>query len=121
MSDLVKQVLLLGLGAASLTKEKLESVVNELVKKGELSREEARELVDEAQDKAREEKATLKERFSETYQDALGSMGVASTATVEDLERRITVLEARVYGRPERFEEPQTGFTSTTTEEEEPS
>lgn len=121
MSDLVKQVLMLGIGAAALTKEKLDALVSELVKKGELTRDEARELVDKAGDRARGEGATLKEKFSETYQDALGSMGVASASTVEELERRVTVLEAKVYGKPERYEEPPTGFTSTTTEEEEPS
>lgn len=120
VSDLLKRVLMLGIGAASLTREKIEALVDELVKKGELTREEGREMVEKATGRAREEGATIKEKFSETYQDALGSMGVATSEQVGELERRITVLEARVYGKAERFEESQTGFTSTTTEEEAP-
>lgn len=121
MSDLLKRVLMLGIGTASLTKEKIEALVEELVKKGELTREEGREMVEKATARAREESTTIREKFSETYQDTLRTMGVATSDQVEELERRMTVLEARVYGKPERFEEPSTGFTSTTTEEEEPS
>ena len=120
VSDLLKRVVTLGIGTAALTKDKIEALVDELVKRGQLTREEGREMVEKAAGKARDEGATLKEKFSETYQDTLGSMGIATSDRFEDLERRVTVLEAKVYGKAERFEEPATGFTSTETEEEEP-
>ena len=58
---------------------------------------------------------------SETYQDTLRALGVATRDHVDELDRRLTVLEAKVYGKPLRVEEPQTGFTVTPTEEEKPS
>ena len=47
MQDLFKKALSLGLGAMLVSKDKVEEVVNELVKRGELGREEGKTLVSE--------------------------------------------------------------------------
>ena len=47
MQDLLKKVLSLGFGALVVSKDKIEDVVNELVKKGELGQEEGKDLVNE--------------------------------------------------------------------------
>ncbi len=121
MKDLIERTVLLGVGAVSITKDKIEALVGEFVKRGELTKEEGQKLVEEATDRALVEGALLKDRATDSYQDALETMGIATTDSVEELERRIAVLEAKVYGQPPHFEEPATGFASTTTEEEEPS
>ncbi len=120
ISDLMQKVLLLGVGAASLTKEKLDDLADELVKRGQMTREEGEAFIREASDKAREGGSDIKGMVSDTYQDTLRAMGVATREHVDELDRRMTVLEAKVYGKPLRVEEPQLGFTVTPTEEEEP-
>jgi len=120
ISDLMEKVLLLGVGAASLTKDKVDELANELVKRGQMTREEGEAFIKEATGKARDESANLKEMASDTYQDTLRALGVATREHVDELDRRMTVLEAKVYGKPLRVEEPQSGFTITPTEEEEP-
>lgn len=120
MSEMLEKVFLLGVGAASLTKEKVQDLVDELVKRGQLSREQGEKLIDEASQRAREETASVRESVSDAYQDALRAMGVATREHVEELERRISVLEAKVYSKAARVEEPDLGFRVTTTEEEEP-
>ena len=47
MQDLLKKALSLGFGALLVSKDKIEDVVNELVKKGELGQEEGKDLVNE--------------------------------------------------------------------------
>lgn len=120
VSDMMERVFLLGVGAASLTREKVMELVDELVNRGQLTREQGEKLIDEAADRARDESATMKEKASEAYQDTLRAMGIAANEQVEELERRIAVLEAKVYGKPARVEEPDLGFRITRTEEEEP-
>ena len=120
MADLVERVLLLGIGAASLTMEKLDELVEELVRRGQLTREEGRRLVDKAAERAQEEGNAATQKFSASYQEALRGMGIASREHVEELERRVAVLEAHVYGKPSRVQEPERGFVITQTEEEEP-
>ncbi|MBE0428601.1 MAG: phasin family protein [Thermoleophilia bacterium] len=120
VSDMIEKVFLMGIGAASLTRDKLQELVDELVKRGQLTREQGEDLVDKAQHKARERGIDVKETMSQTYQDTLLGMGIATRETVDELERRVSVLEAKVYGKQARVEEPDLGFRVTTTEEEEP-
>lgn len=121
ISELMEKVLLLGVGAASLTKEKVDELTDELVKRGQMTREEGEAFIKEAAGSARESGASIKEMASDTYQDTLRAMGVATREHVDGLDHRLTVLEAKVYGKPLRVEEPQTGFTVTPTDEEAPS
>ena len=54
--NMIEKVLYLGLGVFSVTRERMEKVVNELIEKGELSREEARQVMDELIKRGEEEK-----------------------------------------------------------------
>lgn len=120
ISDLMEKVLLLGVGAASLTKEKIDELSDELVKRGQMTREEGEAFVREASDRAREGGSNIRELAADTYQDTLKALGLATREQADEIERRLNVLEAKVYGKPLRVEEPQTGFVVTDTEEEEP-
>jgi polyhydroxyalkanoate synthesis regulator phasin len=120
VSDMLEKVFLLGVGAASLTKDKVQEMVDELVKRGQLTREQGEELIDKAADRAREESVSVKGQMSDAYQDTLRALGIAGRDSIDELERRIAVLEAKVYGKPARVEEPDLGFRITSTEEEEP-
>ncbi len=119
--SLIEKILLLGIGAASLTREKITELVDEMVRRGQLTREEGQKIVDEAVAGAEREGSQVAGRFSDAYQDTLRAMGIASRGYVDELERRTAVLEAKVYGKRARVEEPDTGFVITRTEEEEPS
>lgn len=121
MKDLIEKALLMGVGAASVTKDKVQALVDEFVKRGELTREEGQKLVEEASQRTTAEGANIKEKASETYQETLRTLGIATSESVEELDHRIAVLEAKVYGQQSPVEEPATGFSSTTTEKEEPS
>ncbi len=118
--SLIEKILLLGIGAASLTREKINELVDEMVKRGQLTREEGQKIVDQAVASAEREGSQVAGRFSDAYQDTLRAMGIAGRTHVDDLGRRIAVLEAKVYGKRARVEEPDTGFVMTQTEEEEP-
>ena len=118
--SLIEKVLLLGIGAASLTREKIVELSDELVRRGQMTREEGQKFVDDAVNRAEQEGSQMADRVGDAYQDTLRAMGIASRDYIEELERRITVLEAKVYGKPSRIEEPQRGFVVTPTEEEEP-
>lgn len=118
--SLIEKVLLLGIGTASLTREKVDELANELVKRGQMSKEEGQKFVDKAVVRAEHEGSQVADKVSDAYLDTLRAMGIASRNYVDDLERRVSVLEAKVYGKPSRIEEPQRGFVVTPTEEEKP-
>ena len=45
MSEIFRKLLLAGIGAAALTKEKIEGIVRKLIKQGEISKEEEMKLL----------------------------------------------------------------------------
>ncbi len=63
--DLLEKTLLLGLGAALLTKEKMEKTVSELVEKGKLTQDESGKLMNEMITRGREEREALKSMIQE--------------------------------------------------------
>ena len=67
MVDVVKKAMLAGIGALSVTREKVEELVDDLIKKGELGKEDrakfVRELVEKAEARSREAKKWVDERI----------------------------------------------------------
>jgi len=47
MFDIIKKVMLTGVGLAAMTKDKVEEVARDLAKKGKLTEKEGKELVDD--------------------------------------------------------------------------
>ena len=54
MIDLIKKTMYLGVGLAYMTKEKVEEISQELIKKGELSATEGKEFIDDLTQKSEE-------------------------------------------------------------------
>ncbi|MHB1389710.1 MAG: phasin family protein [Thermoleophilia bacterium] len=117
LGDMMEKVFLMGVGAATLTREAVQDIVDELVKRGQMTREQGQQIIDKAADRAVAETGSIRGKATEAYQDALHAAGVATQEHVEELERRISVLEAKVYGEPSRVAEPDTGFVATETED----
>ncbi|WP_226581538.1 phasin family protein [Halobacillus litoralis] len=97
MSDLLKKGFHLGLGAALSGKEKFEKMVEEMVKRGEISPSQAKSMINnrmnnwitkgESKDKEWNEQAKAK------FQDQMKELGFVSKEEYEILEARIKRLE----------------------------
>lgn len=96
MGDLLKKAISLGWGITIVSKEKVEGIVDELVKRGELAPSESKQLVEKLIDKGAEEQSRFKELVNEQVRSALQSMGLASAKEVEDLTRRVAELEIKL-------------------------
>ncbi|RRJ62475.1 polyhydroxyalkanoate synthesis regulator [Paenibacillus oralis] len=96
MSDLLKKAISLGWGLTVVSKEKIEGVVDELVKRGELAPSESKQLVEKLIDKGAEEQGRFKELVNEQVRSALQTMGLASAKEVEELTRRVAELELKL-------------------------
>lgn len=95
-SDLVRRSILLGLGAVSVTHEKAERLVDELVKKGEMSREEARSFVDQIVERGKQEKDEVQRMIKEEFGQWRENVGVATRADIARLEEQIKKLEEKL-------------------------
>lgn len=93
MKDLLSKGLALGLGLAVVSKEQIEKLVDELVKKGEVSTAESRELVRELFEKGEAEKKEMNARIHEQVEKLLKELNIPTKADLERLEQRIQALE----------------------------
>ncbi len=95
MFDILKNGLLAGLGAAVLSKEKVEATLKRLVDEGKISSQEAHTLANELIDNGQKEWNEMQEKILETVRKGLDGVDVASAKTLRTLEERTTALEAR--------------------------
>lgn len=89
----LKQVFSLGLGAAVATKEQIEKTVEGLVKKGEVSREESKELINQWIEKGEQAQRDLDDQVKARVNEALSQLNVVTKEEFNALERRIRELE----------------------------
>jgi len=99
MIDLVKKTMYMGLGLAELTREKVEEISKELVKKGEISEKEGRDLAEEISRKAEAAKKDLEKRVDKLVKQALDRINVATkddlAAVEKKLNGKISALKAK--------------------------
>ncbi len=93
--DLAERLLLGGVGALALTAERVDGLVDALVSRGGMERDDARSLVDDVTGRWRTE-AKRVARASSTAQGVLRELGLVTKADVEELELRIAQLEHRL-------------------------
>ena len=96
MIESLRKLGLLGIGAVAITEEKVKEVVNELVEKGEMNKEEGKTLVHELLTEKKKQMQDFEEKISEDVQNAIGKSKIALKDDVSRLEDKITELEATI-------------------------
>jgi polyhydroxyalkanoate synthesis regulator phasin len=103
LRDFAEEMLLAGVGAVALTKERTDELVGELAEKGKLTQEDARDLVDEVMRRWRGDALRLGERASWTFASFFRELGLVTRREYEELELRLAQVEHRlrlVEGQP---------------------
>jgi polyhydroxyalkanoate synthesis regulator phasin len=96
MLDIIKKSLYLGLGVASVTKEHAESLVDELIEKGQLSKDEKSKAIKDIFDKIEKEEKEVQKKIQKVVKEVLDKVGVATQKDIENLQKRIKKLEAKL-------------------------
>ncbi|MFC9655379.1 phasin family protein [Bacillus subtilis] len=95
MKNMIRKGMALGLGLVVTSKEQAEKMVDEWVKKGELSREESKEFVDQLLQKGEETQKELDQMISKKIKELLGELNLATKDDIRRLEQRLDQLENR--------------------------
>jgi polyhydroxyalkanoate synthesis regulator phasin len=97
--EAIERTIILSVGAASLTRERAEAVVDDFVRRGELAGDEARGIVDRVMARVRGEGAQgsgLLDRLEVGMRGALREVGVVTRAELEDVLLRMAEIEHRL-------------------------
>jgi len=94
--DLIERTFLAGMGAAALTKDRIQELVEELVSRGQINTEEGREVVERLVARSREEARSVLKKADSSLHGAYRELGLSSKREFEDLSLRVQQLEHRV-------------------------
>jgi polyhydroxyalkanoate synthesis regulator phasin len=96
MKDILQKAWHFGLGVFDFTREKVESLVEEMVRRGEISQQESPEAVKQLLAQAQEAQSALVDRVKDLVNRALAETKPARAADLEALEKRVAALEEEV-------------------------
>ncbi len=92
MLDIIKKGVMLGLGAFTWTKEKIEETVDDLIKKGELSKDERAQAIQDFFKKIEEQEKIIKDKISAEVTKAVSKLDIATKQDIARLEKKINDL-----------------------------
>ncbi len=93
MKEMMKNVVYAGLGAAFLTKEKIEELRSEFIEKGKISQDEGKQFVDELVSKSEKAKEQLNLWINRRVEEKVKHLNLATVDEVNELRRQIAELQ----------------------------
>lgn len=93
MSEMFKKMGLFGIGVVSLTQEKIEEFSQEMIKKGEMSKEEGKKFVKEVLSEKEKHLKDIEKKINETVKENIRKSGIVMKSDIAALERKIEKLE----------------------------
>lgn len=84
-----------GVGAAVVTKDKIEKSLQELVEKGKMSADEAKDLTEKIIEAGEKETSEARSEATKLFTEVLNRANVVTQDQIEALEKRVRDLEGR--------------------------
>jgi polyhydroxyalkanoate synthesis regulator phasin len=111
IGETFERLILLQIGAAAATRERIEEAVDGLVEQGRVQREEGKTLVDQVMGRARERSSGARSLLDASVQQGLRRGGLPTREDYEDLVFRVEQLEHRVRMLEDQPVEPPPSVT----------
>jgi polyhydroxyalkanoate synthesis regulator phasin len=96
VGETLERLILLQVGAAAATRDRVQAVVEGLIEQGRIEREEGRTVVEDVMSRARERSAGARSLVDASVQQGLRRGGLPTREDHEDLVFRVEQLEHRV-------------------------
>jgi polyhydroxyalkanoate synthesis regulator phasin len=88
MTNLFEKGLLAGIGLLSMTREKAQSVIDELAHEGGLQKGEVKQWVDELADRGEEERQALRKLIRDEMKKVLDEMGLVTKEDIKEMLKK---------------------------------
>ena len=93
MIDTIKKTLLAGVGAAVVTKDKVEAALEDFVKQGKVSSGEARAMAEKIAADGKREFEALSGQLNDKLKDVVSGLSRSTQERLDALESRVKALE----------------------------
>ncbi len=95
MEDTWRKAKHFGLGVLDFTREKVETLVNDMVKRGELSEQDTTEAVATIMERAKSEQEAFLQMLRGAVEKIVAELGLARSSELEALKKRVAELEEK--------------------------
>ena len=92
MSNYLERSILAGIGLLSITREKAETFVNDLVKRGELKTEDAKGIIDQIVERGEEERQGFHQAIREETERVMNELDLVTKKDIKSLNKKIDAL-----------------------------
>ncbi|ACB83892.1 phasin family protein [Natranaerobius thermophilus] len=96
MKNFLKKGVNFGLGLAVMSKEQIEKMVDELVKKGEIAPEESKRVINNMMERGEEERSKLNDMIQEQTRQVFRELDTATGEDIQELRIKLEELEQRI-------------------------
>jgi polyhydroxyalkanoate synthesis regulator phasin len=93
LAELIRKVMLAGIGAAALAQEEAEVFIHKLIEKGELAEKDGRVLVKDLREKRRQK---AEEQIEKRITSLIERMKIPTKTDIEDLSEKIAEISKKV-------------------------
>lgn len=106
MIDVFKKTFLAGLGATVVTAEKVESILDDLVARGKISADEARDVAAKIAAEGKQEYSEVRTSIGNLFDEMLGKANVATKTDLAAVEARLAAIEAALLRKEDKSQNP---------------
>lgn len=96
MSEMIRKMGLFSVGVISLTQEKIEEFSQEMIKKGDMNREEGKKFVKDILSEKEKQLKDLENKINEVVKANIEKSGIVMKSDISALEKKIEKLEKSV-------------------------
>ncbi|XCN72250.1 MAG: hypothetical protein Q3M24_18385 [Candidatus Electrothrix aestuarii] len=107
MKELLKNLIYTGVGAAFLTREKIDEIRKELVERGNLTKEEGKEFVEDLLKKSDGARDQLELWLNRQIEERIKGLNLATADEVNELRRQVEELQVALNSK----DAPETSST----------
>ncbi|MGL5194672.1 MAG: phasin family protein [Chroococcales cyanobacterium] len=95
-NNLLKQLLLIGIGTTSLVAEKIKEVSDQWVQDGKLNPDQAKHFVDDLMQQMKSEQGNFEVQVQRQIRNVMQDLGVPRQAEMDELRGRLDRLERQI-------------------------
>lgn len=102
VTEIINKVINLGLGAVLLTKENIEEVIDEMVKKGEIKKDETKAQVNELLKKVLSSKEEVESRIEKIVENMLHKLDIPTRKELQQMQKKLDEIIKRLESREDQ-------------------
>ncbi|RKX80754.1 MAG: hypothetical protein DRP58_12775 [Spirochaetes bacterium] len=94
MKNLLKKVILTGIGIGLMTKDKVEEFAKKTAEEAKMTEEEARKFADEVLKQSEDSKQKIEEMIDKQVKKSIDKLGLANKEDLEKIEKKLSKLQS---------------------------